>query len=141
LTLGCLIEAPAAPAGDLTLPDQAAQGLPRAVESFPKEVAALPAKPNILFIVGDDMGCADVGFHGCKDIPTPMQATDDRLAKFPNVTDRKRRTYDAMMLAMDEAIGRVRRKLADTGLEQSTFVYFISDNGGPTMPGTTINAT
>ncbi len=22
-------------------------------------------------IVGDDMGYADVGFHGCKDIPTP----------------------------------------------------------------------
>ena len=30
-----------------------------------------PARPNILFIVGDDMGYADVGFHGCKDIPTP----------------------------------------------------------------------
>src|SRR6187551_2994277 len=28
-------------------------------------------KPNILIIVGDDMGYADVGFHGCKDIPTP----------------------------------------------------------------------
>ena|SRR5688572_28673100 len=29
------------------------------------------AKPNILLIVGDDMGYADVGFHGGKDIPTP----------------------------------------------------------------------
>src|SRR6185436_2181222 len=29
------------------------------------------AKPNILIIVGDDMGYADVGFQGCKDIPTP----------------------------------------------------------------------
>src|SRR6187401_1036869 len=29
------------------------------------------AKPNILIIVGDDMGYADVGIHGCKDIPTP----------------------------------------------------------------------
>jgi arylsulfatase A-like enzyme len=28
-------------------------------------------RPNILIIVGDDMGYADVGFHGCKDIPTP----------------------------------------------------------------------
>src|SRR5688500_10455825 len=33
--------------------------------------ADAPRKPNILFIVGDDMGYADVGFHGCKDIPTP----------------------------------------------------------------------
>ncbi len=28
-------------------------------------------RPNILLIVGDDMGYSDVGFHGCKDIPTP----------------------------------------------------------------------
>ena len=32
---------------------------------------AAAAKPNILLIVGDDMGFGDVGFQGCKDIPTP----------------------------------------------------------------------
>jgi len=74
-------------------------------------------------------------------VHTPMQATDDRLAKFPTIADKKRRTYDAMMLAMDDAIGRVRQKLAKTGLERDTFVLFISDNGGPTMPSTTINAS
>ena len=46
-----------------------------------------------------------------------------------------------MMLAMDEAIGRVRKKLADAGLEKNTLVAFISDNGGPTMPGTTMNGS
>src|SRR5437016_3130286 len=33
--------------------------------------AAEPARPNILLIVGDDMGYGDVGFQNCKDIPTP----------------------------------------------------------------------
>ena len=39
---------------------------------------AADAKPNILVIVGDDMGYADIGVHGCKDIPTPHI---DSLAK------------------------------------------------------------
>lgn len=34
-------------------------------------LAADARKPNIVIIVGDDMGYADVGVHGCKDIPTP----------------------------------------------------------------------
>ncbi|MBI3302077.1 MAG: sulfatase-like hydrolase/transferase, partial [Deltaproteobacteria bacterium] len=68
-------------------------------------------------------------------------ATDDRLAKFPSIADKQRRTYDAMMLAMDEAIGKVRQKLTDSGLEPNTLVCFISDNGGPTMPGVTINGS
>jgi len=34
-------------------------------------IAAEARKPNILIIVGDDMGYADIGVHGCKDIPTP----------------------------------------------------------------------
>src|SRR5687768_11484950 len=39
---------------------------------------AADKQPNILLIVGDDMGYADVGVHGCKDIPTPNL---DSLAK------------------------------------------------------------
>ncbi len=40
-------------------------------------VVAANDKPNVLLIVADDLGYADVGFHGCKDIPTPHL---DRLA-------------------------------------------------------------
>ncbi|MGH7957721.1 MAG: sulfatase-like hydrolase/transferase [Opitutaceae bacterium] len=72
---------------------------------------------------------------------SPMEATDDRLAQFPHITDQRRRKYNAMMLAMDEAIGRVRQTLADSGQERNTLVIFISDNGGPTMPGIAVNGS
>lgn len=36
-----------------------------------------PTKPNIIVILADDMGYADIGAHGCKDIPTP---NIDRIA-------------------------------------------------------------
>src|SRR4051812_27219779 len=39
--------------------------------SMSRAVVADNSKPNILLIVGDDMGYADLGVHGCKDIPTP----------------------------------------------------------------------
>jgi arylsulfatase A-like enzyme len=74
-------------------------------------------------------------------VHTPMQADDARLQKFASIQDEKRRTYCAMMAAMDDAIGRVTAKLQDSGLEQNTLVFFISDNGGPTMQGTATNAS
>jgi len=74
-------------------------------------------------------------------VHTPMQADDARLKKFAHITDGKRRTYAAMMVAMDDAIGLVRKKLAETGQEQNTLVTVISDNGGPTMPGVTVNGS
>ena len=40
--------------------------------------SAADAKPNIIHIVADDVGYADVGFNGCKDIKTP---TIDALAR------------------------------------------------------------
>lgn len=74
-------------------------------------------------------------------VHTPMDATAERLAKFSHITDKKRRTYNAMMLAMDDAIGAVMKKLAETNQVQDTLVMFISDNGGPTMPGVTVNGS
>jgi arylsulfatase A-like enzyme len=74
-------------------------------------------------------------------VHTPMHATDDRLKRFASIADTQRRTYAAMLAAMDEAIGRVLDKLKAEQLEEDTLIYFFSDNGGPTMRGTTINAS
>jgi arylsulfatase A-like enzyme len=74
-------------------------------------------------------------------VHTPMQADDPRLMKFAGLSDGKRRTYAAMMLALDDAVGRVLKKLDETSQRQNTLVCFISDNGGPVMPGTTTNAS
>ncbi|HJQ78739.1 MAG TPA: sulfatase [Lacipirellulaceae bacterium] len=74
-------------------------------------------------------------------VHTPMHANEARLEKFKDISDERRRTYAAMMSAMDDAIGAVADKLRETQLEENTLVFFISDNGGPTMPGTSGNAS
>lgn len=74
-------------------------------------------------------------------VHTPMHATDARLTKFASIADKTRRTYAAMLSAMDDAIGRVLDTLRAAKLEEHTLIFFFSDNGGPTMPGTTINGS
>jgi arylsulfatase A-like enzyme len=74
-------------------------------------------------------------------VHTPMQATDKYLERFAGIQDKQRRTYAAMTSAMDDAIGRVLTKLREANLEEDTLVFFFSDNGGPTMIGTTINGS
>ncbi len=74
-------------------------------------------------------------------VHTPMHATDERLKRFASIADEQRRTYAAMMAAMDENIGRVLGKLRTEKLEENTLIAFISDNGGPTMKGVTINGS
>jgi arylsulfatase A-like enzyme len=74
-------------------------------------------------------------------VHTPMEADDARLARFASIADPERRTYAAMLSALDDAAGSVLAKLREAGLEDDTLVVFFSDNGGPTMLGTTINGS
>lgn len=74
-------------------------------------------------------------------VHTPMHATDDRLKRFEHIKDTTRRTLAAMTVAMDEAVGKVLDKLRTEKLDEDTLIFFFSDNGGPTMPGTTINGS
>lgn len=61
---------------------------------------------------------------------TPMQATEKYLSRFPNITDKKRRTYAAMVSAVDDGVGRVLDALKKEGLDEDTIIVFLSDNGG-----------
>src|SRR5262245_10157693 len=61
----------------------------------------------------------------------PLQAPKKYLDRFPKL-EGNRRTFAAMMAAMDDAIGKVLAKVKAMGQEKNTIVWFISDNGGPT---------
>lgn len=62
----------------------------------------------------------------------PMHATEDDLAHFSHITDNKRRTYAAMMFALDRGIGRIREWLRANDQLENTLIVFFSDNGGAT---------
>lgn len=62
---------------------------------------------------------------------TPLEATEQYLARFPEIEDETRRTYAAMVSAMDDAIGRTLQQVRAHGLERNTIILFLSDNGGP----------
>ena len=68
-------------------------------------------------------------------VHVPLQAPAKYRDRFANISDEKRRTYAAMMSAMDDAIGRVLATLKENKLEENTLVFFISDNGGPPANG------
>jgi arylsulfatase A-like enzyme len=69
----------------------------------------------------------------------PLQATEKYLERFKNIADEKRRTFAAMMSAMDDAVGRVLEQVASSGQEENTLIVFLSDNGGPTPQTTSKN--
>jgi arylsulfatase A-like enzyme len=65
-------------------------------------------------------------------VHTPLQATDEYVERFPEISAQNQRVYAAMTAALDDGVGRVLAALDEAGLADSTLVIFISDNGGVT---------
>jgi arylsulfatase A-like enzyme len=65
-------------------------------------------------------------------VHSPLEATAAYEARFPHITDKKRKTYAGMLSALDDAVGRVMAKVRELGQEENTLVFFYGDNGGPT---------
>ncbi len=61
---------------------------------------------------------------------TPMQATPKYLSRFPDLKGR-RKTYAAMVSAVDDGVGGLLNKLDELKIADNTIVFFLSDNGGP----------
>lgn len=70
----------------------------------------------------------------------PLQADDARLKRFANISDPKRRIHVAMVVALDDAVGRILSALDAHDLRDNTLIVFTADNGGPTANTTSSNA-
>ena len=62
---------------------------------------------------------------------TPLQATEKYLNRFSHMSEGKRKTYAAMVSAVDDGVGQVLSKLEELDIMDNTIVVFLSDNGGP----------
>lgn len=61
---------------------------------------------------------------------TPLEAKEEDLAKFAGIKDEKRRTYAAMVYAVDRGAGKLVEALTATDSLDNTLIVFLSDNGG-----------
>ncbi len=68
---------------------------------------------------------------------TPLQALPEHLQQVAHIKDKTRRTYSAMVHAVDEQIGRIVAALEKAGMLENTLIIFSSDNGGPLGQGAT----
>jgi len=63
-------------------------------------------------------------------VHVPLEATHRYLDRVSGIPRTDRRTYAAMMIAVDDAVGRIRQKLQQEVLDRRTLIFFLSDNGG-----------
>jgi arylsulfatase A-like enzyme len=71
---------------------------------------------------------------------TPLQAPTEYHDRFLEIDDPIKRTYAAMIAALDDAVGSVLDAVDDAGIADETIVIFTSDNGGTSYLGVTDNA-
>jgi arylsulfatase A-like enzyme len=62
----------------------------------------------------------------------PYQAPKEYVDRYNPVADEKRRTYAAMITALDDQVGRIVGALEKKGMRDNTLIVFSSDNGGAT---------
>ncbi|GAA4279618.1 hypothetical protein GCM10022260_00390 [Gaetbulibacter aestuarii] len=66
---------------------------------------------------------------------TPLEATEKYLSRYPEIKDKKRKTFAAMVSAVDDGVGTILNTLKDLNIEDNTIIFFLSDNGGNESKG------
>ena len=61
----------------------------------------------------------------------PLDRPEPYLSRFGDVTDETRRMGLASIAAIDDGVGRIRSFLREHGIEESTLLFVLSDNGAP----------
>lgn len=106
---------------DVTETEYLTDGLAREAVRFVHEAAAKKA-PFFLYLA----------FNAPH---TPLQAKPEDLALFPDIKDKNRQTYAAMVYGVDRGVGELVKALKATGAFDNTLIVFLSDNGGRTDEG------
>lgn len=67
-----------------------------------------------------------------QNVHTPLQVPKHYEEFYPHIQHKNRRTYCAMVTALDEAVGNITKALLKHGYMNNTLIVFTTDNGGPT---------
>lgn len=70
---------------------------------------------------------------------TPLQVPDEYLNRTAHLSPPSRQKNMAMILALDDAVGRVMNAVRESGKEEQTLVLFVSDNGAALIKGSSEN--
>ncbi len=69
----------------------------------------------------------------------PLQVTEKYLKRTQHIANAERSVYAAMILAVDDGIGRIWNTLEKNHIDDNTMIIFLSDNGGVGNPGRATN--
>lgn len=60
-----------------------------------------------------------------------LQAPTKYIKRFPHIKNTERKTYAAMVSALDDAVGSIVQTLKDKNMYSNSIIVFTTDNGGP----------
>ena len=84
-------------------------------------------------IIEEDHGTKPLFLYVASLAPhAPYQAPQEYLDRYKSIKDVHRRTYAAMITALDDQVGRIVGALRKKDMLDNTLIIFTSDNSGPT---------